>query len=163
MKDEKFETINCIKLGLFGPIAGIGYALFWFTILPIVAGITSSLAMEGNALGPIIFFIVYLVIFLCRIPLANLGYKLGVKALDFTNEQSAKISRAATILGVTVIGGLIASYVNIDVLSEITTAAGNVVKIQSDLLDKIIPNFLPVVYTFLMYYLLKKKMLIQQF
>ena len=154
---EKFETINAIKVGLFGPIAGIGDSIFWFTILPIVAGITASLAMDGKVVGPIIFFIIYIIIFLLRFPLTKFGYNLGIKALDITSEQSARIARSATIMGVTVIGGLIANYVNIEIISEISTDAGNVVNIQSDLLDTIFPNLLPIAYTFLMYYLIKKK------
>lgn len=154
---EEFDTINGIKIGLFGPIAGIGDAIFWFTILPIVAGITASLAMDGNILGPVIFFIVYLLIFLLRFPLTKFGYNLGVKAIDFAGEQSARISKAATILGVTVIGGLIADYVSIEVIAEISTSAGNIVNIQTDLLDTIFPNILAIGYTFLMYYLLKNK------
>lgn len=156
-KGESFETINGIRVGLFGPLAGIGDSIFWFTVLPIVAGITASLAMDGNILGPIIFFIVYLVIFLLRFPLTKFGYNLGIKALDFTSEQSMRISRSATILGMTVIGGLIASYVSIEIIAELSTEAGNVVNIQTELLDTIFPNLLPIAYTFLMYYLLKNK------
>ncbi len=42
-------------MALFGPIAGIGDAIFWFTLLPIMAGICSSFASQGNLLGPILF------------------------------------------------------------------------------------------------------------
>lgn len=57
----------------------------------------------------------------------------------------------------TVIGALIASYIKIDVVSTIQTAAGNTVSIQTDLLDKIMPNILPIGYTFLLFYFLRKK------
>lgn len=92
-----------------------------------------------------------------RFPLTKAGYKLGINALDFSSEESALISKAATILGMTVIGALIASYINIDVLATIQTAAGNTVSIQTDLLDKIMPNILPIGYTFLLFYFLRKK------
>lgn len=154
---ENRETINGLRVGLFGPLAGIGDSLLWFTLLPIVAGITASLALEGNIAGPIIFFIIYILVYLLRFPLTKAGYKLGINALDFSSEESALISKAATILGMTVIGALIASYINIDVLATIQTAAGNTVSIQTDLLDKIMPNILPIGYTFLLFYLLRKK------
>lgn len=67
------------------------------------------------------------------------------------------ISKAATILGVTVIGGLIASYIKISVLTEIPINAQKTVFIQKDFFDKIFPNILPMGYALLMFYLLKKK------
>ena len=64
---EDRKTIKGLKLALFAPIAGIGDAIFWFTLLPIVAGISASFAMEGSIIGPIIFFAVYLTVFVLRI------------------------------------------------------------------------------------------------
>ena len=71
-----------MKLALFGPIAGIGDAIFWFTILPIVAGISCSFASQGSILGPIIFFLVYLAIWILRIVWTHLGYNLGTKSIN---------------------------------------------------------------------------------
>lgn len=65
-KGENRDTIKGLKVALFGPIAGIGDAIFWFTLLPIMAGICSSFASQGNLLGPILFFAVYLLIFPAR-------------------------------------------------------------------------------------------------
>lgn len=45
------DAIKGLKLALFGPIAGIGDAIFWFTILPIVAGISCSFASQGSIIG----------------------------------------------------------------------------------------------------------------
>ena len=64
--------IKGLKVALFAPLAGIGDAIFWFTLLPIVAGICSSMAMEGSVLGPIIFFLVYLGIFAMRLSLIHI-------------------------------------------------------------------------------------------
>lgn len=50
---EKRSTIDGLRIALFGPLAGIGDAITWFTILPIVAGITASFAKQGR---PISFF-----------------------------------------------------------------------------------------------------------
>ncbi|MFN8604892.1 MAG: PTS system mannose/fructose/sorbose family transporter subunit IID [Romboutsia timonensis] len=35
----------------------MGDAIFWFTLLPISAGIGANLSLQGSILGPIIFFI----------------------------------------------------------------------------------------------------------
>ncbi|WP_409043487.1 PTS galactosamine transporter subunit IID [Latilactobacillus sakei] len=154
---EKRSTIKGLRIALFGPLAGIGDAIFWFTVLPIVAGITASFAKQGSILGPLIFFLVYVGIFFSRIGFARLGYYTGSKAITKIRDNSSMISKAASILGVTVIGGLIATYVNINVLSKIKVAAGHTISIQTQFLDKIFPNILALGYTFLLYWLLKKK------
>ncbi|GEN94069.1 PTS galactosamine transporter subunit IID [Pediococcus ethanolidurans] len=151
-KNVDRQTIKGLKNGLFGPMAGIGDAIYWFTIMPIVGGIAASFATKGNLLGPIIFFIVYLGIFLCRIPFAHLGYNLGTRAIDVIQENSEIISRVATIMGLTVIGALISSYVTLSLKLKI----GNV-SLQKDFLDKIFPNILPLAFTFFLFWLLKKK------
>lgn len=156
-KKEDRGLIKGLKVALFGPLAGIGDAIFWFTLLPIVAGICSSLAEQGNILGPILFFAVYLTIFILRIAWTHLGYNLGVKAIEKLKTGTQAISKSATILGVTVIGGLIASYVHISLAPQIVVNAEKTVSLQADFIDKIFPNILPLGYVFLMYYLLKKK------
>lgn len=154
---ESRSTIQGLKVALFGPLAGIGDAIYWFTILPIVAGITASFCKDGNVLGPIIFFLVYLAIFIMRIFWAHVGYNTGTRAITLIKENSEVISKAATILGVTVIGGLIATYVHINVAAQFTITKGHTLSLQKDFFDHIFPNILPFGYTFLLYYLLKKK------
>jgi PTS system galactosamine-specific IID component len=154
---EDRSLIKGLKVALFGPLAGIGDAIFWFTILPIVAGISASFAEQGSIIGPILFFSVYLTIFILRVVWTHLGYNLGTKAIDMIKSSSQVISKAATILGVTVIGGLIASYVKISVVSQIVVNSEKTVSLQKDFFDKLFPNILPLGYTFLLYYLLKKK------
>lgn len=154
---EDRSLIKGLKVALFGPLAGIGDALLWFTLLPIVAGISASFASEGSILGPILFFTVYLGIFISRIIWTSAGYNLGVKAINVLKENSKAISKAATTLGVTVIGGLIASYVHITLLPSIAISADHSISLQTDFVDKILPNILPMGYTLLMFYFLKKK------
>ncbi len=151
------EVVKGLKLALFGPIAGIGDAIFWFTLLPIVAGVSCSFASQGSLLGPIIFFLTYLVIFLLRIVWTRLGYTLGTKSIDLISENSEIIANSATILGITVIGALIGTYVSIDLLPVISAGDGISVALQADFFDKILPNLLPMCVTFLLYFLLKKK------
>ena len=154
---EDRSTIKGLKVALFGPIAGIGDAIFWFTLLPIMAGICSSFASQGNLLGPILFFAVYLGVFFLRVGWTHIGYTLGVKAIDKVRENSQMIARSATILGITVIGGLIASYVHINVITTFAIDATHKVALQQDFFDKVFPNILPLGYTLLMYYFLRVK------
>ena len=151
------NTIKGLKLALFAPIAGIGDAIFWFTILPIVAGISASMAIEGSVVGPIIFFATYVVIYILRFVWTHLGYNLGTKAVATIVEGAERIGKAATILGCTVIGALIANYVSISVALEIPVNEAKTVLVQQDFFDKIFPNILSIGYVFLMYYFLKQK------
>ncbi|KRL00938.1 PTS galactosamine transporter subunit IID [Liquorilactobacillus capillatus] len=155
--NENRSTIDSLRVALFGPIAGIGDAITWFTILPIVAGITASFAQQGSILGPLVFFIVYFAMFLARIPIAHLGYSAGTHAISKIHENSAIVAHAASVLGCTVIGGLIATYVQIDVVTKIHVTASHTISIQKQFFDNIFPNILPLGYTFFLYWLLKKK------
>ncbi|MBM3114334.1 PTS galactosamine transporter subunit IID [Jeongeupia naejangsanensis] len=156
-KKEDRALIKGLKVALFGPIAGIGDAIFWFTLLPIIAGVCASFAIQGNVLGPLIFFLVYLAVFFMRVGWTHMGYSLGVKAIDKIKDGSTMIAKSATILGVTVIGGLIASYVHINVIASFAIDATHSVGLQKDFFDKVFPNLLPMGYVMLMFYLLKKK------
>ena len=50
--------IRAVRVAAMGPLGGIGDALFWFTLVPITAGITSNMALTGNIAAP--HFLVYL-------------------------------------------------------------------------------------------------------
>lgn len=151
------DMIKGLKLALFGPIAGIGDAIFWFTILPIVADISCSFASQGSIIGPIIFFLTYLTIWILRIVWTHLGYRLGTKSIDIITENSDVLANAATILGITVIGALIASYVSVNLLPVIKVDGGIEVAVQTEFFDRIFPNLLPMGITLLCFFLLKKK------
>jgi len=94
-----------------GPLGGIGDALFWFTLVPITAGITSNMAIAGNLAAPFIFLIVFNVFqFVIRFWLMNMSYKMGVGAIDMLTANAKEFTRAASILGVFVIGCLTVCY-----------------------------------------------------
>lgn len=153
---EDQETIRGIKVATMGPLGGIGDAMFWLTALPITAGIGASLAIEGNIIGPILFLVLFNVLhFGLRFGLMSYGYNTGVRAMQSLKENTKHVSRAATIVGLTVIGALIASYISLKI-PVVVTAGQAKVALQADVLDKIIPNLLPFAYTVFMYYLLKK-------
>ena len=52
-------TIRAVRVAAMGPLGGIGDALFWLTLVPITAGITSNMAINGNAAAPIIFLVIF--------------------------------------------------------------------------------------------------------
>ena len=145
-----YEEARGIKMALMGPLAGIGDSLSQFCIAPLFSSIFASLAMAEN--------ITLLAIKFC---VGAYGRKLGTSMIDKLSSQMAVISDTAAMIGITVIAGLAATFVKMKVgISYTVTAKGasgkSVIDIQQ-MLDKIAPALLPVLYTLLMYYLIKKR------
>ncbi|WP_440506866.1 PTS system mannose/fructose/sorbose family transporter subunit IID [Serratia nevei] len=151
-----FVTIRAVKVALMGPLGGIGDALFWLTLLPICAGIGASLALEGSLFGPIVFLLLFnLFHFGLRFGLAHYGYQAGTSALALLKTHTRRISHAASIVGMTVIGALVASYVHLS--TPLVMHAGKAsVALQTDVLDKLMPNLLPLCFTLLIFFLMKR-------
>ena len=100
-------TIRAVRVSLMGPLGGIGDALFWMTLVPILAGITSQMAIAGNIAGPIVFLLIFNIIqFAIRFGLMNWSYKMGTQAIDALMDNTKAFTRAASILGVFVVGCL---------------------------------------------------------
>lgn len=153
---QDIDTIRAIKVAMMGPLGGIGDALFWLTALPICVGIGAELALQGNIAGPIVFLALFNALhFFLRFFLMEYGYKTGVNAITTLKEQTKKISHGASILGITVVGGLIASMVSLST-TMVISAGEALVNVQTEVLDAVMPNMLGLFYTLFMYRLLKK-------
>jgi len=149
-------SINNTKIAVGAPLGGIGDAMFWLTLLPICGGIGASLALEGSIMGAIFFIVLFNVVhFALRFGLAHFAYKMGVNAIPLIKANTKKVAHAASIVGLTVIGALVATYVRLATTAEIT-AGEAVVKVQADVIDKLMPAFFPLIYTLLMYTLVKR-------
>ena len=71
-------AIQGVKVGMMGPLAGVGDPVFWFTARPMLGALGASLAMGGSILGPILFLLIFnLPAQGLRYYLMNAGYKLG--------------------------------------------------------------------------------------
>lgn len=104
-------TIRAVRVAAMGPLGGIGDALFWFTLVPITAGITSNMAISGNVAAPFIFLLVFNIAqFALRFFLMNWSYKLGTDAIGVLTENAKEFTRAASILGIFVVGLLTCVY-----------------------------------------------------
>lgn len=109
MEQKKIDipTIRAVRVSLMGPLGGIGDALFWMTLVPISAGICSNMAIGGSIFGPILFLIIFNAVqFALRFGLMNWSYKMGMDALDSLMASMKAFTRAASILGVFVVGCL---------------------------------------------------------
>ena len=155
----EFDTasINAMKAGLMGPLAGIGDAIFWGSLRIITAGIGISLAKEGNILGPILFVLLFNTPnYLFRYFGALYGYRMGSTFIDRVNESGLmdKLTYAISVMGITVIGAMVASMVVINI--PIAFGGGEDPQTIQSVLDTIMPCMLPLGVTFYLSYLMKK-------
>lgn len=145
-EDEK-ESVIALKTGMMGPLAGLGDSLMKFTWLPICGSIGASLALEKNALGPILMLVMFASVnILMRYYGVHYGYKKGIDLL--TTGGSAMIQRISTmanVLGCTVVGGLLVNTVKMSV--GISYKIGENEIVVQEMLDKIMPNLLPMLLT----------------
>ena len=159
---ENISTIRAIKVSTMGPGGGIGDAVFWLTLLSICGGVGASFSLSGSWLGPIFFLVAFNVVhFALRFGLANYGYKIGVSAIANLKEQTRKISHAASIVGLTVIGAMTASYVRLESGLQLVRHVEGVEKpfvysLQKDLIDPIMPKLLPLLWTLFILWRIKK-------
>lgn len=153
---QDVSSIQNTKIAVGAPLGGIGDAMFWLTLLPICGGIGADLALRGSILGAVVFFLMFNVVhFSLRFGLAHYAYRMGVKAIPLIKANTKKVAHAASIVGLTVIGALVATYVRLSTTLEIH-AGDAVVKLQVDVIDKLMPAFFPLIYTLVMFALVKR-------
>lgn len=155
--DVEPSAVSSIKMGMMGPFAGLGDSLFWFTIRPICLGIGISLATGGNILGPIVFLIIFNVFHLgVRYYGVFESYKMGNSFMSTLASGGVvqRISELAAVLGLTVLGVMIAQNVSVPFIFSIGNGAA--AKKFTDILNTIMPNISGLGLTFLLSYFLKK-------
>ena len=108
-------AIQGVKIGMMGPLAGIGDPVFWFTVRPILGALGASLAMAGNVVGPILFFVLWNLIRMAFLWYTQeLGYKAGSEITkDMSGGILQDITKGASILGMFIIAVLVERWVNI--------------------------------------------------
>ena len=156
-------AINGIKVGLMGPLAGVGDPIFWGTMRPVFAALGASLAITGNILGPILFFVLFNV---CRLAVRYYGITYGYgKGMDIVGDLGGnklqKLTEGASILGLFIMGALVNRWTHINIglkIAEYTNQKGEqvVTTIQS-VLDQLLPGLPALGLTFLTMWLLRKK------
>ncbi|GBG95348.1 mannose-specific PTS system IID component [Ligilactobacillus salitolerans] len=108
-------AVQGVKVGMMGPLAGVGDPVFWFTVRPMVGALGASLALGGNIVGPILFFVVWNIIRLATLWYTQeFGYKAGNAITeDLSGGLLQMITRGASMMGMFVLGALIQRWVTI--------------------------------------------------
>ena len=183
LEQEKADvnSIRAVRTAAMGPLGGIGDALFWFTLVPITAGITANMAIDGSIVGPILYFIItFGVQMALRYWLMYWSYDLGTRAIEVLTKNAREFTHAASMLGVFVVGALTCNYGATKLgmkipngetatkVKELVVEGSKVVEKEVDatepvvieiqkLLDGILPALIPLGLTLMCYWLIKKK------
>lgn len=156
-------TISSLKIGLMGPLCGVGDPLIWGTLRPVTAAIGASMALTGQILGPLTFFLAFNIV---RLAIKwyglTYGYKQGLGIVkNLSGNILPKLTEGATILGLFIMGVLVTKWTSINVSLVAYKAAGkngkDVVTTVQNILDQLVPGLLPLALTFIMMYFLRKK------
>lgn len=158
-QDIDGETINDMRAGLMGPIAGIGDSLIDGTLIPILLGISLGMSSGGSPVGAIFYIIAWVLIAYFRQRFLYFrGYQFGDKAVSFlVGKQGAAIRHAIGVIGSMVVGGVLASWVNVTTSLKLVGSNGKVFLNLQDKLDSIFPGILTVAVTLFCWWLMSKK------
>ncbi len=158
--DVDDETINGLRAGLMGPLAGIGDSLVVGTVIPILLGVALGMSDGGSPLGAIFYIIVWnLFAYFGMKFLYFKGYELGGKAVDFlVGPQGEALRESITMLGGIVIGAVAATWVSVSTSFTLTAegATEPYLNLQKTL-DSVYPGILTAAFVMLCWYLLAKR------
>ncbi len=149
-------TIRAVRVAAMGPLGGIGDALFWLTLVPIAAGFTANMAIGGSFFAPILFLLIFNIVqFAVRYYLMHKSYELGTGAIDMFTSNAKEFTRAASILGVFIVGALVSNYGATSLRITVDQGGGTFINIQG-VIDGVLPKLIPLAITLLLFFLIKK-------
>ena len=136
------ETINGMRAGLMGPIAGIGDSL-----------------VGGNVAGALFYIVVWnlLVYFGMRFAFFK-GYQLGDKAVEFlVGPKGQALRKAISVVGGMVIGAVAATWVSVTTALQFKNSEGKVFLNIQEKIDGVYPGLLTAAFITLCWWLMSKK------
>lgn len=150
------ELIPAIKTGLMGPLAGVGDTFFSVTINTVLGSIATYMALQGSPIGVILWLCASVIKLGFSRWFTHLAFVQGQKVVSSISGTLKRITDASTILGMMVVGALIPSVVKASVI--LTPQIGdNVIPIQAQLFDKIMPGLVPALIVTFVYWMLGRK------
>ncbi|PRY83032.1 PTS system mannose/fructose/sorbose family transporter subunit IID [Alkalibacterium olivapovliticus] len=131
-EDIDNAAIQGVKIGMMGPLAGVGDPIFWGTIRPVLGAFAASLALSGSWLGPIIFFLAWNIIRMAFLWYSQeLGYVQGGNITqNLAGGLMQKLTQGASVLGMFIMGVLVPRWTNMNfplVLSRVDVAENEMV------------------------------------
>ncbi|MGT2811056.1 PTS system mannose/fructose/sorbose family transporter subunit IID [Streptococcus minor] len=149
------DAVNGIKTGLMGPFAPLGDTIFGSLVPAIMGTIAASMAVEGMPWGIFLWVAVAVAYDIFRWKQLEFAYKEGVKLVTTMRDTMQAIVDAASVLGVFMMGALIATMINFEV-TWAPTIGEKAIDIQ-DILNTIFPRLVPAIFTGFVFWLLGRK------
>ncbi len=149
---ESLETVAGVKAGLMGSLAAIGDSLFGALVPAIFGAIGANLGSNGNPIGILLWVIAGLVICVFRWYQLGYAYKSGVSLVSDLQGQLSAFTDAATLLGVFMVGALVATMINVNI-GFAPQIAGVTVDVQN-IFDMILPRAVPAIIVGIVYWML---------
>lgn len=155
-------AITNVKVGLMGPLAGVGDPIYWGTARIVLAAVGASFAIAGNILGSLIFFFGMTAI---RWATRWYGFKYGYeKGTQIVGEAGGntlqKITQGASVMGLFVMGSLVYRWTTINIplkLTEYEQNGKNVEVTVQSMMDQLLPGLAALALCFLCMWLLRKR------
>lgn len=152
---KSLETVNGLKTGLMGSFAAIGDSIFAALIPTIFGAIAANMALQGNPVGIFIWIAAQVAVMVFRWKQLGFAYREGTKLITSLQGKLSALTDAAVVLGVFMVGALIATVINVHV--GIAPQIGDVTLSVQNSLDMIMPKLVPALIVFGVYALLGKE------
>ena len=149
------DAVNGIKTGLMGPFAPLGDSIFGSLVPAIMGSIAATMAIAGQPWGIFLWIAVAIVYDIFRWKQLEFAYKEGVNLITNMQSTLTALVEAASVLGIFMVGGLIATMINFEV-SWVWNIGEKAIDFQ-DMMNLIFPRLIPAVFTGFIFWLLGKK------
>jgi len=155
--DISDEMINGVKIGLMGPLAGIGDTITQGLIKTVLLAIFVDMTLKGNIFAPFIYCLIF------GAYIAGMGYftfftgyRLGQNVLAKITDQSImrKITNSLSILGLVIAGAMMVQ--NVSIATPLVINVGETSVVIQDVLNSILPGMLNAVFVLGSFALMKK-------
>ena len=152
---ESLDAVAGLKTGLMGPLASIGDSIFGSLLPTIFGALAANMAMAGNPLGIFIWIAANIAVDWFRFKQTHMAYEQGMKLVTTMSDQLNAITDAATVMGVFMVGALVAT--NVGVSFGLTADIGGVSVNLQNIMNMICPKLVPAALVGFVYWLLGKK------
>ena len=149
------DAVNGIKTGLMGPFAPLGDSIFGSLVPAIMGSIAATMAIAGQPWGIFLWIAVAVAYDIFRWKQLEFAYKEGVNLITNMQSTLTALVEAASVLGIFMVGGLIATMINFEV-SWVLKIGEKAIDFQ-DMMNLIFPRLIPAVFTGFIFWLLGKK------
>lgn len=152
------DEINSLRMGLMGPLAGIGDTVSQAITYPTLAALAITMAIARNPIAAPLFWVAFTgVMIVLGYSLYMRGYKEGKIAVFrlLKGNLMANITDAFAIMGLMVVGGMAAERIPLTI--PLQFAMGEQTLVVQEILDGLLPGLLPLAVVLATYQLVRRR------